>query len=146
MGQRETQAAITVAADLHACHHFTHAAASDVIHFSFEKRDSVTCSTVCGRLPISEEVLFRGELVSFAVGSAVLDAAREQISDLEREEEAAEQVRAQARVEAAERSAADAAARAEAAASASSAKYEEISRKRTAAMEGEAQRKQQRGS
>ena len=73
------------------------------------------------------------------MNSAALDAAREHISNLEKEEDASKQAAAEARVAAVDRATADARARAEAEASASSAKYERLSQKRAAGQEREAQ-------
>ena len=67
------------------------AAASDGIHFSFEKVDRVTCSTVCSMLSTAEACLYRGQLVSFAVAEEALEVARERISVRQAERDAAEQ-------------------------------------------------------
>lgn len=59
------------------------AAASDGVHFSFEKTDRVTRSTICGRFEpasILEHVTWRNQLVSFAIPELVLAHAREQVS------------------------------------------------------------------
>jgi hypothetical protein len=65
------------------------AAASDGVHYSFEKVDHVTCSTIFDSLLVTERALYRGELVSFAVGEAAAEAARERISQLVAEDDAA---------------------------------------------------------
>ena len=62
------------------------AAASSGVHFSFEKVDRVTRSTICGLFEpgkVAEQVLFRNQLASFALSEAVLAAAREAVSGTE---------------------------------------------------------------
>ena len=59
------------------------ASASDNVHFSFEKKDRVTRSTICGRFEpssLSEHIEWRNELASFAVTELALAAAREAVS------------------------------------------------------------------
>lgn len=59
------------------------AAASDGVHFSFEKTDHVTRSTICGRFEptsIFEQSEWRNELVSFATTELTLAAARDAVS------------------------------------------------------------------
>ena len=59
------------------------AGASNGVHFSFEKTDHVTRSTICGRLPatcLSEVVLFRHDIVAFAISDTTLEEAREMVS------------------------------------------------------------------
>jgi len=120
------------------------AEASDGVHFSFEKRDFVTCSTVCSTLPISEEMLYRGELISFAVPSLALAAARDYVSNLEQQEEASNSAQAEERVTAEAQAAEDAAAESAALAAASSARYAEISVRRDSGKHREAERKRMR--
>ena len=65
------------------------AAASDGVHYSFEKVDHGTCSTIFDSLVVTERASYRGELVSFAVGEGAAEAARERISQLVAEDDAA---------------------------------------------------------
>lgn len=61
------------------------AAASDGVHFSFEKIDRVTRSTICGRVePASmlEHITWRNQLVSFAIPELALASARELVSGI----------------------------------------------------------------
>ena len=65
------------------------ATASAGVHFSFEKVDRVTRSTICGRFEpsrVSEQVLHRQQLVSFALTEDALAAAREEVSGPGQEE------------------------------------------------------------
>ena len=58
------------------------ASASDGVHFSFEKKDRVTRSTICGKFEpssLSEHMEWRNELASFAVTELALAAAREAV-------------------------------------------------------------------
>ena len=73
--------------------------ASEGIHYSFEKLDHVTCSTVQDeRLLTFDVATYRGELVSFSIAEASVEAAREHIELLEvAEEEDAEEDLLQAR-------------------------------------------------
>jgi hypothetical protein len=67
------------------------AAASAAVHFSFEKTDHVTRSTICGRFApssIIEELSWHSELVSFAVSEIALTSAREVVSAGPHEREA----------------------------------------------------------
>ncbi len=61
--------------------------ASEGIHYSFEKLDHVTCSTVHERLLTFDVATYRGELVSFSIAEASVEAAREHIELLEVAEE-----------------------------------------------------------
>jgi hypothetical protein len=59
------------------------ASVSDGVHFSFEKKDRVTRSTICGKFEpssLSEHIEWRNELASFAVTELALAAAREAVS------------------------------------------------------------------
>ena len=59
------------------------ASVSDGVHFSFEKKDTVTRSTICGKFEpssLSEHIEWRNELASFAVTELALAAAREAVS------------------------------------------------------------------
>ena len=59
------------------------AAASDGVHFSFEKTDHVTRSTICGRFEpasVLEPVTWHNQLVSFAIPELTLAGAREIVS------------------------------------------------------------------
>jgi hypothetical protein len=70
------------------------AASSDGVHFSFEKVDSVTRSTICGRFEpsaVMEQVLYRSQLVSFALTEHALTAVRYEVSELGQEGSAAEE-------------------------------------------------------
>ena len=69
---------------------FARAAESDGVHFSYEKADAVTCSTVHDRLLSADQVLHRSELISFSIAEATVEAARERISLLIAASEAAE--------------------------------------------------------
>ena len=92
------------------------------VHFSFEKLDHVTRSTICGALPAgcwSEQQHHRHELVAFAITDEMLASAREMVSgesEAERAAAAAEAEREKseatkrAMMEAAERVKAEAAA------------------------------------
>ena len=52
------------------------------VHYSFEKLDRVTCSTVMGRIDLLiDPKRYRNELVSFGVDEEALQLARTQISD-----------------------------------------------------------------
>ena len=83
--------------------------ASEGIHYSFEKPDHVTCSTVHERLLTFDVATYRGELVSFSIAEASVEAAREHIELLEAaEEEDAEEDMLQARSAAMEVAAAQA--------------------------------------
>jgi hypothetical protein len=53
------------------------------VHYSFEKCDLVTCSTVSSTLRVSDRTLHRSELVSFSVEEAVVEAAHAHMSALE---------------------------------------------------------------
>ena len=115
------------------------AEASDGVHFSFEKLDHVTCSTVCGRLLISEGVRHRNALVSFEVDSLALETASEEVSTMQAERRAADEAREREQCTAA---AAEDAARQASASKASaeaSAGYEHLSRKREAGKERQAE-------
>ena len=90
---------------------FARADASEGIHYSFEKPDQVTCSTVHERLHVLtfDVATYRGELVSFSIAEASVEAAREHIELLEvAEEEDAEEDMLQARSAAMEVAAAQA--------------------------------------
>ena len=68
------------------------AASSDGVHFSFEKVDCVTRSTICGRFEpsaVTEQVLYRSQLVSFALTEHALAAARDEVSEVGQEGSAA---------------------------------------------------------
>ena len=90
------------------------AASSDGVHFSFEKVDSVTRSTICGRFEpsaVMEQVLCRRQLVSFALTELALAAARNEVSEAgQGGSAAAEELAAAAAAAAAEKAAALAAA------------------------------------
>ena len=58
---------------------FARADASEGIHYSFEKPDQVSCSTVHERLLTFDVATYRGELVSFSIAEASVEAAREHI-------------------------------------------------------------------
>ena len=84
------------------------AASSAGVHFSFEKVDHVTRSTICGLLPssrLSEVVTHRHELIAFAISDETLAEARETVSGESEAERAAAEAEAQ-------RTAADTASRA----------------------------------
>jgi len=74
-------------------------AASDGMHYSFEKRDQVTCSTVFGVLLVSDVVQYRSELCSFSVDEAMVEARRDQMSSQQEEEAAMEQEAQRGRAE-----------------------------------------------
>jgi hypothetical protein len=86
------------------------AASSNGVHFSFEKLDHVTRSTICGTLPagcLSEQHYHRHELVTFAITDEMLAQAREMVSGESEAERAAteaeeEQAAAKKQAEAAE--------------------------------------------
>ena len=111
------------------------AAAFEGTHFSFEKTDRVTCSTVCGRLSTSEACLHRGKLASFAVSEASMEAAREHISTQQAAREAAEEQAQAQRAADAEMCRAAKAARVASAAAASSSRYEDLSERRATGLE-----------
>jgi hypothetical protein len=118
---------------------------SDGVHFSFEKRDHVTRSTICGCLSpscLSERVFSSNELVSFAITDQELASARELVSGLataEEEEEAAMQA-AQA-VQSVQGQAAERAAEEEARAAAA-ASFATLNQKRKAGKEREDRKKE----
>ena len=119
------------------------AQASSGVHFSFEKLDHVTCSTVCGKLDtVIDPTTHRGELVSFAIDEEMLQQAREWVSgridpdadgdDGEAERDAASEAAA---------AASDAAEKAVAADALSTARLEDLNAKREAGKRLEAERK-----
>ena len=106
----------------------------------FEKLDQVTCSTVCGRLLISESVRYRNALVSsFEVDSLAPETASKEVSTLQAERRAADEARDHEQCTAA---AAEDAARQASASKASVealAGYERLGRKREAGKERQAE-------
>ena len=118
--------------------------ASEGIHYSFEKPDQVTCSTVQERLLTFDSATYRGELVSFSIAEASVEAAREHIELLEvAEEEDAEEDMLQARSAAMEVAAAQAQAE-DAAKVKGDARYARVSAAREAGKELQRQREQQK--
>ena len=83
------------------------ASSSSGVHFSFEKRDRVTCSTVIGRIDtLLEQQYYRHELISFAIDSEALELGRQHISEvINSEDEDEEQEAADAAAAAHERNA-----------------------------------------
>lgn len=123
---------------------FARADASEGIHYSFEKPDQVTCSTVHERLLTFDVATYRGELVSFSIAEASVEAAREHIELLEvAEEEDAEEDMLQARSAAMEVAAAQAQAE-DAAKVKRDARYARVSVAREAGKELQRQQAQQK--
>ena len=119
--------------------------ASEGIHYSFEKLDHVTCSTVHERLLTFDVATYRGELVSFSIAEASVEAAREHIELLEvaEEEDAEEDLLQQARSAGMEVAAAQAQAE-HAAKVKSDARYARVSAAREAGKEMQRQQEQQK--
>ena len=124
------------------------AAASDAVHFSFEKLDHVTRSTICGSLSTScltEALYFRHELISFAISEETMVQAREIVSDMSASEEseaAAEQMESERQAQMAAQREAEQLAAAERAAAA----HAQLNAKREEGKERERQHKHRKKS
>ena len=103
---------------------------SSGVHFSFEKVDRVTCSTICGKFDdFFESKTYRKELVSFAVNEDLVELARGRVSGLNSEDDSDE---GESEAAAAEAATANAAAKA-ATIAVSSARFESLSKRREGA-------------
>ena len=114
--------------------------ASSGVHFSFEKLDRVTCTTVCGKIDrVIEPKTYRNELVSFAIDEEMLQMAREHVSgSLESDDDGdGDQATAAAAAAALE-------AKAEAAAAARAGRFDALAAKREAGKARELHKKQQK--
>ena len=117
---------------------------SDGVHFSFEKQDHVTATTICGAFEeasISERATHRHELVSFALDDATLEAARTHVSRLSAECESEEEAAISAAMAAAAAAAAQAEAEQLQRQQRSDALYTALSEKRTAGKARESAKK-----
>ena len=122
------------------------AASSDGVHFSFEKLDHVTRSTICGNLPagcLSEQQYHRHELVTFAITDEMLARAREMVSGESEAERAATEAEAERTAAKVREAAAEAVQRAEAERKAADT-YSALAAKRAAGMERQQQRQRKK--
>ena len=120
------------------------AAASDGVHFSFEKKDRGTRTAICGRFEpasLSEHVNFRSELVSFALTELALADAREEVSAGPAEPTADE-----ASAESIDAAASELATREAASAAASDLRAAKVAKKRLEGKEREQQQKKEKAS